>query len=67
MKITAVVSMWMCAGFALVCFAVAGQGFMAVSEMVDPSGTPFVLDRGAVTLTVLGADRAVEVKGCTGG
>ena len=44
-----------------------GGRLIAVSEMVDPSGTPFVLDRGAVTLTVLGADRAVEVKGCTGG
>ena len=36
MKISAVVSMWMCAVFALVCFSVAGQGFMAVSDMVDP-------------------------------
>jgi hypothetical protein len=35
MKISALVSMWMCAIFALLAFGFAGQGFLAVTEMVD--------------------------------
>lgn len=38
----------------------------AVTEMVPPSGAPFVLNRGQVRITVIGAGRAVDIVGCTG-
>ncbi len=41
-----------------------GGELVAVAEMVAPSGQPFALDRGAMVVTVLGRDRAVEVRGC---
>lgn len=41
-----------------------GNRLIAVTEMVGPSGGAFALDRSAVTVTVLGRDRAVEIRGC---
>lgn len=41
-----------------------GGWLTATADMVAAQGTPFVLDRSAVTVTVLGADRAVEIAGC---
>lgn len=41
-----------------------GNRLTAVTEMVGPSGGAFALDRSAVTVTVLGRDRAVEISGC---
>ena len=35
MKISAVMGMWMCAIFALVCFGFAGSGFWALSSITD--------------------------------
>lgn len=44
-----------------------GGMLVAAADMVGPDGQPFALDRSAVTVTVLGRDRAVEIKGCPGG
>jgi len=41
-----------------------GNRLTATTEMVAPSGSPFALDRSALTVTVLGDARAVEIKGC---
>jgi DsbC/DsbD-like thiol-disulfide interchange protein len=41
-----------------------GSRLFAVTEMVAPSGTPFALDRSAVTVTVLMQGRGVEISGC---
>lgn len=41
----------------------AGE-LVAVTELVPPAGTPFALDRSGITLTILAAGKAVEVKGC---
>lgn len=37
---------------------------VAVTELVPPAGAPFALDRSGITLTILAAGKAVEVKGC---
>lgn len=42
----------------------AGGTLVAASDMVPPNGAPFALDRSGVTLTVISADRAVEIRGC---
>lgn len=42
----------------------SGARLTAVSDMVGPEGAPFALDRSAVTVTVLGERRAVEIRGC---
>ena len=44
-----------------------GGTLVSASEAVPPSGAPFALDRSALRITVLGHDRAVEIRGCTGG
>jgi DsbC/DsbD-like thiol-disulfide interchange protein len=44
-----------------------GGLLVAAADMVGPDGRPFALDRSSVTVTVLGRDRAVEIKGCPGG
>lgn len=45
-----------------------GNQLMAVTEMVAPSGQPFVLDRSAMTITVIPSEgRATEIKGCQAG
>jgi DsbC/DsbD-like thiol-disulfide interchange protein len=41
-----------------------GGTLTAVTEMVDTSGAPFALDRSGVTVTILSAGRAVEIRGC---
>lgn len=41
-----------------------GGELVAMTELVPPSGAPFALDRSQVTMTVLAATGAVEVKGC---
>ncbi len=49
--------------------AMARQGgvLTASADMVPANAAPFLLDRSDVTITVLGRDRAVEIRGCTGG
>ncbi|MDP3960380.1 MAG: protein-disulfide reductase DsbD family protein, partial [Pseudorhodobacter sp.] len=42
----------------------AGDRLVASADLVADSGTAFALDRSAVTVTVLGRDRAVEITGC---
>ena len=44
-----------------------GARLTASADLVAPSGEPFALDRSALVLTVLGAKRAVEIRGCLGG
>lgn len=41
-----------------------GNRLTASAEMVPPHGAPFALDRSGVTVTVISASRAVEIKGC---
>lgn len=41
-----------------------GGTLVATADLVTSSGAPFALDRSGVTLTILAAGRAVEVKGC---
>lgn len=41
-----------------------GGELVAVTELVAPHGAPFALDRSGVTLTILAAGKAVEVRGC---
>jgi len=39
----------------------------ATAEMVHVDGGPIALDRSAITITVLGRDRTVEIAGCAAG
>ena len=41
-----------------------GGELISVTDLVPPSGQPFVLDRSAVTVTILAGGEAVEIKGC---
>lgn len=41
-----------------------GGELVAITELVPPNGAPFALDRSQVTLTILAASGAVEVRGC---
>jgi DsbC/DsbD-like thiol-disulfide interchange protein len=41
-----------------------GGELVAMTELVPPQGTPFALDRSQVTVTILAATGAVEVRGC---
>lgn len=41
-----------------------GGKLVAMTELVPPSGAPFALDRSEVTMTILAAGGAIEVKGC---
>ncbi len=41
-----------------------GDQLIAVTELVDRSGAPFALDRSAMTVTILAAGGAVELRGC---
>ncbi len=43
-----------------------GAQLVASSDLVPPSGAPFMLDRSDVRITVFGDGRAVEMKGCSG-
>lgn len=42
----------------------AGSVLTGGSDMVSESATPFLLDRSAITITVIGQDRSVEIRGC---
>lgn len=41
-----------------------GDRLTATADLVAGNGAPFALDRSAVTVTILGRDRAVEIFGC---
>ncbi|MBL9053234.1 MAG: hypothetical protein JNN02_05845 [Tabrizicola sp.] len=41
-----------------------GGELVTMTELVPPEGAPFALDRSDVTLTILAAGGAVEVRGC---
>ena len=41
-----------------------GDTLVAVTDLVDRSGAPFALDRSGVTVTILAAGGAVELRGC---
>lgn len=43
-----------------------GNTLTATSDMVPPSNAPFLLERSKIRITVIGANRAVDIKGCTG-
>ncbi|TCP44495.1 protein-disulfide reductase DsbD domain-containing protein [Rhodovulum marinum] len=43
-----------------------GGRIVAQSDLVPVDGAPFALDRSGVRITVLGTDRAVDIRGCTG-
>jgi DsbC/DsbD-like thiol-disulfide interchange protein len=45
----------------------AGNVLTTTADLVAPSGVPFALDRSGVVLTVIGADQAVEIRGCPAG
>lgn len=44
-----------------------GDTLTATTDIQHVESAPFMLNRGAMTITVLGKSRAVEIKGCTGG
>lgn len=44
-----------------------GPSLTAASDVVPPPGAAFLLDRSEVIITVLGADRSVELTGCPAG
>lgn len=44
-----------------------GNRLQAMVDMVHVTGQPFALDRSTVRITVLGRDRAVELRGCEAG
>lgn len=41
-----------------------GGELVATTELVPPNGAPFALDRSEVTMTILYAGSAIEVRGC---
>jgi DsbC/DsbD-like thiol-disulfide interchange protein len=41
-----------------------GGELVSITELVPPSGVPFALDRSQITMTILAAGSAVEVRGC---
>jgi hypothetical protein len=41
-----------------------GGVLTATSDLLPPPGAPFVLDRSALRITVLGQGAAVEIAGC---
>ncbi len=43
-----------------------GANLTAVTELVPPSGRPFLLERSSVRITVLSDGRAVDIQGCDG-
>ncbi len=45
----------------------AGDQITGVAEMVSGTGQPFVLDRSAVRITIIGQNTAVDVIGCSAG
>jgi len=43
-----------------------GGRLVASSDLVPVTGAPFVLDRSAVRITILGEQKAIDIHGCTG-
>ncbi|MBK1635568.1 protein-disulfide reductase DsbD domain-containing protein [Rhodovulum adriaticum] len=43
-----------------------GMRVVARADLVPVTGQPFALDRSAVRITVLGEERAVDIRGCAG-
>lgn len=41
-----------------------GGELISTTDLVPPDGAPFALDRSGITMTILAANGAVEVKGC---
>lgn len=41
-----------------------GGELVSTAELVPPNGAPFALDRSGITMTILAAGGAVEVRGC---
>ena len=41
-----------------------GGELISMTELVPPNGAPFALDRSGITMTILAANEAVEVRGC---
>ena len=41
-----------------------GGELVSTTDLVPPNGAPFALDRSGITMTILAAGGAVEVKGC---
>lgn len=41
-----------------------GGDLVSMTELVAPNGAPFALERSAITMTILAAGTAVEVRGC---
>ena len=41
-----------------------GGELVSMTELVPPAGAPFALDRSGITMTILAAGGAVEVRGC---
>ena len=44
-----------------------GGTLIATGELASNSGEVLAIDRSALRLTVLGSDRAVDIRGCTSG
>ncbi|MDE3240233.1 MAG: hypothetical protein KGN33_14835 [Paracoccaceae bacterium] len=44
-----------------------GKDLVAAADLVPAGEAPFALDRSQVRITVLGATRAVDIRGCTSG
>jgi DsbC/DsbD-like thiol-disulfide interchange protein len=44
-----------------------GGMLTATADMVPPNGRPFAVDRSEVRVTVIAGDRAVDIRGCSGG
>ncbi|WP_170516712.1 protein-disulfide reductase DsbD domain-containing protein [Ruegeria atlantica] len=44
-----------------------GGTLVAISEVISASGGPFALDRSDIRITVLGANHAVDIQGCSAG
>ncbi|MCG7520242.1 hypothetical protein MHN28_11290 [Ruegeria sp. Ofav3-42] len=44
-----------------------GNTLVATSEVINAAGGPFALDRSEIRITVLGANHAVDIQGCSAG
>ncbi|WP_298850723.1 protein-disulfide reductase DsbD domain-containing protein [uncultured Ruegeria sp.] len=44
-----------------------GDTLVAEAEIINASGAPFALDRSEIRITVLGANHAVDIQGCSAG
>ncbi|WP_377191316.1 protein-disulfide reductase DsbD domain-containing protein [Ruegeria meonggei] len=44
-----------------------GGALVATAEVINATGGPFALDRSEIRITVLGANHAVDIRGCSAG